>query len=237
MTPDTRHPTPDTSFLSLLQLCDTALPTGAFAFSNGLETYTQEGLIADAATLQAWLEAILHHSLHGSHLLAVALAYRAAATADWPQLARLDQRLTAMKHARELREASMKVGQQLLRLARAVWPGPAVEQLHTLWRQRTLAAHYAVVFGVLGWALELGERETVEAAGYTWLSSTISAALRLFAFGQLAGQQVLMSLLTHLPAIADAIREQGWDDLSSAAPAFDIRAMRHETLYSRLFQS
>lgn len=225
------------ALLALLQLCDTALPTGAFSCSNGLETYTQAGLIAEADTLQGWLDTVLRHSVHGGHLLPVALAHRAAAAADWPQLGRLDQQLTAMKHPRELREASMRVGQQLLRLARHIWPGPCIEYVETLWRQGTIAAHHAVVFGVLGWALELNEPVTVEAAGYTWLSSMTSAALRLFPLGQSAGQQVLTRLLTSLPGIAEAISQQGWDDLSSAAPGFDIRAMQHETLYSRLFQS
>jgi urease accessory protein len=65
----------------------------------------------------------------------------------------------------------------------------------------------------------------------------ISAALRLLPIGQLAGQQVLTALLSQLPAIADDITQQSWDDLSSAAPEYDIRAMQHEALYSRLFQS
>src|SRR5262245_42892320 len=95
--------------LALLQLCDTALPTGAYAFSNGLETYTQKGLIHDAATLQEWLEALLHHAVRGSHLLPVALAYRATRVGDWTQLERLDRHLTATKHAREPRESSLKV--------------------------------------------------------------------------------------------------------------------------------
>lgn len=227
----------ETALLTLLQLCDTALPTGSFSFSNGLETYTQEGRIADAVTFQAWLEAVLRYSVHGTHLLPVALAYRAAAVPDWSKLERLDQRLTALKHARETREASMRVGQRLLRLARDVWPGPTVEHLYALWRKGPIAAHHALVFGVLGWELELDERVTVEAAGYTWLSSMVSAALRLLPLGQVAGQQVLMTLLTSLPDIAGAISRQGWDDISSAAPGFDIRAMQHEMLYSRLFQS
>jgi urease accessory protein len=180
---------------------------------------------------------MLTHTVHGSHLLPVALAYRATAVADWLQVERLDRRLTAMKHARELREASQKVGQQLLRLARTVWPGPIVEHLHTLWQRGTIVAHHAVVWGGLGWALGLEERVIVEAAGYTWLSSMVSAALRLFPLGQTAGQQVLLSLLTSLPAVAEEVSRQGWDDLCSAAPGSDIRAMQHETLYSRLFQS
>jgi urease accessory protein len=226
-----------TALLGLLQLCDTALPIGAFAFSHGLETYTQEGRIADATTLQAWLEALLRHSVQGSHLLPVALAYRAAAAGDWARLRALDEQLTAMKHAREAREASTKVGQRLLGLARQLWPHPALEQVYTLWRQGGMRGHHALVFGVLGWRLALGERVTLEAAGYTWLSGMISAALRLFALGQSAGQRVLLALLASLPEIAEAIGQQGWDDLMSAAPGFDIRSMRHERLYSRLFQS
>ncbi|MGH8060239.1 MAG: urease accessory protein UreF [Candidatus Entotheonellia bacterium] len=240
--PDLSHAAPPlslspTAFLALLQLCDTALPIGAFSFSHSLETYAQEGLISDATTLQSWLEAILRHSVHGSHLLPVALAYRAAAAADWAQLQHLDERLTAMKHARELREASLKIGQRLLELARHLWPGSAIEELYIWRRQGALAGHHAVAFGVLGWTLELGERVTVEAAGYTWLGGMISAALRLLPLGQSAGQRVLLYLLTLLPGIADTISHQSWDDLTSAAPGLDIRAMRHERLYSRLFQS
>jgi len=224
-------------FLALLQLCDTALPTGAYAFSSGLETYTQQGLIPAVATLQEWLEAVLHHAVHGSHLLPVAIAYRATTAGDWAQLERLDQHLTAMKHARELREASVKTGQGLLRLAVQVWPGPAVERLHELYQQQRVAGHQALVLGVIGCQLGCEERTIIEAAGYQWLSSMISVALRLLTIGQLAGQQLLTALLPHLPVVADDIRQQGWDDLTNAAPEFDIRAMQHETLYSRLFQS
>ncbi len=226
-----------TAFLALLQLCDTALPIGAFAFSSGLETYTQKGLIADPVTLQSWLEAVLHHGVQGSHLLPVALAYRETTAAQWAQLERLDQQLTAMKHARELREMSLKIGQRLLRLAIQVWPGAAIEQLETLRQQGRIAGHHAVVFGLLGWQLGLAERVVVEAAGYQWLSGMIAAALRLLALGQSAGQRMLAALLPHLTTIADDIQQQGWDDVSSATPEFDIRAMQHETLYSRLFQS
>lgn len=224
-------------FMALLQLCDTALPIGAFAFSNALETYTQQGLITDASTLQEWLETLLPHGVSGGHLLPVALAHRAASPADWHQLVRLDQQLTAMKHARELREASVKTGQGLLRLARQVWPGALLEHLHALQQGGELAAHHALVLGVLGRVLGWDERLSVEAAGYQWLSGMVSAALRLLPLGQLAGQRLLATLLASLPPIAAAIRHQGWEDLSSAVPELDIRAMQHETLYSRLFQS
>ena len=223
--------------MALLQLCDTALPTGAFSFSGGLEAYTQQGLITDAVTLQGWLEAVLRHGVCGGHLLPVALAHRAVSAADWGQIERLDQRLTAMKHARELREASVKTGRGLLRLARQVWPGPNIERLDALRRQGRLAAHHALVWGVLGCELGWDERVSVEAAGYQWLSGMVSASLRLMPLGQVAAQRLLMTLVGSLPCVATHIRRQGWDDLSTAVPEYDVRAMQHEALYSRLFQS
>jgi urease accessory protein len=224
-------------FLALLQLCDSTLPIGAFAYSNGLETYTQQGLICDAMTLQTWLETVLQYAVQGGYLLPVALAHRATSTADWGQLERLDRQLTAMKHAREIRETSIRTGQGLLRLARHVWPGPAIDRLHAMQQQGKVAAHHALVLGVLGRELRWEERVVVEAAGYQWLSAMVSAALRLLPLGQLAGQRLLMTLLGSLPAMAADIQHQSWDDLSTAAPEFDVRAMQHETLYSRLFQS
>ena len=115
--------------------------------------------------------------------------------------------------------------------------GPAIDRLHAMQQQGKVAAHHALVLGVLGWELGWEERVVVEAAGYQWLSAMVSAALRLLPLGQLAGQRLLMTLLTSLPAMAADIQHQSWDDLSTAAPEFDVRAMQHETLYSRLFQS
>jgi urease accessory protein len=226
-----------TALLALLQLCDATLPIGAFAFSTGLETYTDRGLVADAASLRTWLESILHHNIQTGHLLPVALAYRATATQAWTHLEQLDQRLTAMKHAREIREASAKVGQGLLRLARHVWPGAAIERCHTLRLQGRMVGHHAVVLGLLGCEMGLSERVIVEVAGYQWLQGTVGAALRLLPLGQSAAQLVLAALLPQLPAMADDIAQQGWDELSTATPALDIYAMQHEVLYSRLFQS
>jgi urease accessory protein len=226
-----------TTLLALLQLCDATLPVGAFAFSNGLETYTDKGLVTDADSLRTWIEIVLHHNVQTGHLLPIALAYRATTAQEWTQLEQLDQRLTAMKHAREIREASAKVGQGLLRLARHVWPGAAVEHCHTLRQQGKMLGHHAVVLGLLGCDMGLTERVIVEAAGYQWLQGIVAAALRLLPLGQSTAQLLLGTLLRQLPAMADDVGQQGWDDLSTATPALDIYAMQHEVLYSRLFQS
>ncbi|UTA52349.1 hypothetical protein MSS93_15250 [Deinococcus radiodurans] len=47
--------------LRLLQLADSAFPTGAYAFSDGLETLTQRGEVRTADDLAAFLAGQLAH--------------------------------------------------------------------------------------------------------------------------------------------------------------------------------
>ena len=49
-----------TAFLSrMLQFGDSMFPIGAFAFSSGLESAIQEGVVTDAATLRAFARTAL----------------------------------------------------------------------------------------------------------------------------------------------------------------------------------
>ena len=48
------------ALLSLLQLASPALPVGAYSYSEGIETLVEWGAIADAQSLQHWLERELH---------------------------------------------------------------------------------------------------------------------------------------------------------------------------------
>jgi len=43
------------SSLRLLQLCSANLPTGAYAFSQGLETATEEGWVSNFDQAYEWL--------------------------------------------------------------------------------------------------------------------------------------------------------------------------------------
>ena len=45
--------------LQTLQLMDSFFPVGAFAYSDGLETAAAEGRVADAASLQEWMDHFL----------------------------------------------------------------------------------------------------------------------------------------------------------------------------------
>ncbi|BDP44271.1 hypothetical protein DAETH_42400 (plasmid) [Deinococcus aetherius] len=65
--------------LRLLQLADSAFPTGAYAFSDGLETLTQRGDVRTADDLRAFLCGQLVHGWGRQDAPACALAWNADA--------------------------------------------------------------------------------------------------------------------------------------------------------------
>src|SRR5512145_2937339 len=104
----------DLDLLRLLQLTDTAFPTGVFAHSFGLETYVTRGAVASAAALEAFVANSLLQAIAPSDGVACRLAMQAGP--DWEaMLQRLDHRLTAMKTVTEFRQASRSLGTRFLR--------------------------------------------------------------------------------------------------------------------------
>ena len=86
----------DQVLLRLLQLTDTAFPTGAFAHSFGLEAYVARRAVDSAAELEAFITNTLLHAITPSDGVACRAAVQAGA--DWEDIVqRLDHRLTAMK--------------------------------------------------------------------------------------------------------------------------------------------
>jgi urease accessory protein len=69
------------------------------------------------------------------------------------------------------------------------------------------------------------------------VANLISAAIRLVPLGQAAGLRAQAALEPAILATVAATRSAGLDDLGTACWAADIAAMRHETLYTRLFRT
>lgn len=63
--------------LNLLRLASPALPVGAYAYSQGLESAVELGWVRDEASLRAWLAGLLTQGLAWLDVPVLARLYRA----------------------------------------------------------------------------------------------------------------------------------------------------------------
>ena len=207
--------TTTTDLLRLLTFLSPAFPTGAFAYSHGLETAIDVGDITDAASLKAWLADVLRHGSGRSDLI---LLRHAHAGGDVAELAR------AAQPSRERHDEALGQG-RAFRLAARAWTDISDDLPH------------AVAVGTLSGHLGIDAEATAAAWLHAFAANLISAAVRLVPLGQSDGLRVLAALEPEIVAIAAGTREAGLDEVGGACFRSDIAAMRHETLHTRLFRS
>ena len=227
----------DPALLPLLHLADTAFPTGGYAHSFGLETYRQDGRVADAESLAAFLAMHLEGAAGPTDATAAVAARRAFIADDLAACAELDATLEAMKPVRELRETSRQMGRQTLRVAGALTAHPALGGYLAGVDAGQRPGHHAVAFGLAAGALGVGVEAAATGYLYSATSLLIGAALRLMRLGQLEGQRVLWRLHPLIARVAAEAVARDPGELWGWAPGLELAGIAHAELDARLFRS
>ncbi|WP_209424531.1 urease accessory UreF family protein [Pararhodobacter sp. SW119] len=214
---------PLTPLLALTQWLSPAFPTGAFAYSHGLEQVVADGTVHDPATLQDWLRGIL---LHGAGRQDGALLIRALAPAT--SLDALDA-LDAMARA---------LAPSAERLAETVELGTAFARSVAATTGRAMPPR-ALPVAVGEAARPLGLPAAQVAALYlqAFAGNLVTIATRHVPLGQSAGQRVLAQLLPPIQSLAQDLSSTEAPEISASALAADLAAMTHETKDVRLFRT
>jgi len=222
------------ALLGLLQLTDSALPTGAFSHSLGLETYLQDGRVADEAGFAAWTEVFVEQQLTFTDALAVRLVYAAERFAD---VAALDDLVTAQALPEQVREAGRTMGRRLLRIGAPAYPSPWALRYHDGVEAGTLQAHQAVAWGVLARGIGVPVEEAVTAHVYASVIALTQNAVRAIPLGQDAGQRVIRGAQEWVLRAVEVSRGLEVEDLGAIAPGLEIAQMRHARQRARIFMS
>jgi urease accessory protein len=160
---------------------------------------------------------------------------RAAGDRDLDQIGAIDQRLHAAKLVKEQRQASVRLGRQLLALAGDVFSDEISAAYLRRVRDAGLPGHQAVASGLLKAALNIPPREAVLAELYSFAASCAGAALRMAVVDHRQVQRTLLLLQPAIEAVADeALRRELWE-IGGSAPFAEIMAMQHEVAEMRLF--
>lgn len=220
-----------TSQLALQQLTDSALPTGAFAHSLGFESYIERGLVCDETTFSAWLHAFIAQQLTYSDGVAIRFLYEGV------EVGLLDGVLSGQLLAREVREASLKMGGRLLEIGGKVFPSAELEGYRELVRGGGASGHQPLAFGVIARSLEVPFEEAVSAYLFATVTSLTQNAVRAIPLGQNAGQRVLRDAHDAVATAINVVAQLCWDDFGAVSPGLEISQMRHERQRARMFMS
>lgn len=222
----------DSVLLSLLQLASSALPVGAYSYSEGLETLVEQGKITDETSLGGWLGDGLRFGsirLDGAVLIR---GWNAMEQHDRQTLRYWNFWLLATRETEELRQQTVQMGRSLGLLLQTLEPdlAPVLQELGPEWS-------YPLVFAIAAHHWQISPADALLAYLQTWVSNLIAAGVKLIPLGQTTGQKLLFELHPHIRAIADKILALEDDNLYSCNWGFALSCMAHETQYTRLFRS
>lgn len=207
--------------------------------SGSLEQWLQNYIIDSLAPMEgtgvawAWSESMACVNTNSS---AKGSADKAAVMQN---LEELDGRLTVARLARESREGGVKVAKRYLKILMELYPECGLDWYQERIQSGRCFGHAAVVHGWICAYLGYSCETTVLTYFYTSVNGLVQVALRGMSLGQTEAQQVLRSLL---PIISEQVEyitanQSLPPHLFTSAVHQEIAAMRHESLYSRLFMS
>ncbi|OOF60515.1 urease accessory protein UreF [Rodentibacter sp. Ppn85] len=222
---------------ALLHLVDPTLPIGGFNHSNGLETFVQQRIVENKATLENYLQTQLLQNWIYNDGAYLSLSFDAMESYNFDCLCELDRELSATKVARESREGSFKLGVRLLKIFIRYENHPVLTAYHQAITEKRVQGYFPIVFAMIAQAMGLTKADTLYAFYYNAAVGVITNGVKLIPLSQMDGQDILFGLRQPLQQAVELSLNPDLDWLGAATLANDIRAMQHEQLYTRLYMS
>jgi urease accessory protein len=203
----------------VLQLADSAFPTGGFAHSAGLEAHVQRG---ELASVERFCREHLEQTARGS------LPMVGAVHAEPARLAEVDAFARATLWSHVAARASKNQGRALLDIAHRSFGVAKVAGIE---------GHLAPVFGYVTRMLGVDRDEALATYLHLALRGVLSAAVRLGCVGPSEAQALHRHLHPALDAALASARALTLADVAQTSPLIELIGATHDRLYSRLFQS
>ena len=224
------------NFLLLMQLTDSNFPSGAFSHSFGLETFVQQEAIKQVDDFQAFLEGYITQ-LQFTDGLSARLVYDYLEQGKWDDILRVDHILYCSAGATESRLGAQRIGQQMLRLYRALYPNTLLERYAAEIAEKKAYGHSSICQAILLKHLQFDRDIAIQTILYTACTSIIQNAVRGIPLGQTDGQRMFQLAVQKCYEAAMNVLELKEQHLGSTSPLLEIKQMQHEQLHVRLFMS
>lgn len=224
----------DLALLGLMQLISPALPIGAFAWSQGLESAFELGWVNNEQELGAWLSGVLADGLTRCELPVLARLQTCWANADSAGIAYWNEWIHANRETAELSDEDIRLGLALVRLLDSLGLQPQSEQGHA---NLPSEPGYVTVFAWTAHQRQVPTRQTLIGFAWAWLENQLAAACKALPLGHTAAQRLNEQLRPQLVAAVDTALTLSDEQLGPIMPSLALGSAQHETQYSRLFRS
>lgn len=214
----------------VLQLADSSLPTGGFAYSHGIETLINAGKVTDLDTLE---KALISQAVAIGQVELIGLWI--IACADDPQaiFIKVCHYLMTFLWAEEVRQSSSLLGRRLLDIAecftKEIIYKPKIEEVNFILS--------GPVAGLIAKPLGLNPLQMAQSFLFTHVLQSASAATRLLSFDSLAVNEIVWRLSDLMREIVKISSNKTLEEISPMNFELEIAQMRHRYESLRLFRS
>lgn len=220
----------------LLQFSDSTMPVGSFAFSNGLESAIQTGIVNKPDDLLKFVEVLLRQAAY-MDCVAALHTHRAILKNDFDAVLAADNDLWDCRIGEEQHMMLARMGKKLAELALRFDDFPFLKK----WLAAIKAGETPGCFPV-GQAIALAqlgatEKQVFAVHQYSIASMVLSAAVRLMRIDHLDTQTILYKSQRSLDQDYESICNLELDEMSNFAPVFDVLVAHHLKAHVRLFMN
>ena len=206
--------------LLLLNWMSPAFPTGAFAYSHGLEWAIDQRAVTTGAELKNWIADLLTRGSGWNDSVLFARCWEDDA-------GELNALSLALATSRERHLETSQIG-RAFRIAAGVFAAPVLDDEEIA---------YPIAAGTACAAMGIDKGQALLAWLQGFAATLTSVAVRLVPIGQTAGLEVLRDLAPVIARTAERAGIATLDDLGTITIGADIAAMKHETQHSRVFRT
>lgn len=221
-------------FARLLHLVDSAIPTGSFAYSYGLESSITFGLVNTPFALRNYLYSYLQQA--GSAELPF-MNSTFQFTEKSPNFQAVAEEYDAQLLVPSLYKASAVQGRNWLKLLATFYPEARLETITQWFAAQNIPPHFTLVFTLALQRAGFALAELQAMYLHVLLRDQLSAAIRLGFLGPLEGHQLQHDFYAVFEHILAAQAGKRYDEVARSSFLLDAAQVLHEDIYSKLFQN
>jgi len=216
----------------LLHILSPALPTGAYSYSQGIETAAELGWLTTEERFYSWLLEQINGVLAYQELPLLARMYHACVNEDSDSFSAWAQTTLAYRDTMELRNEENYRAAAFIRIIKSL-PDKALRDIP----EPTIAITPLAGIAWVAVKLDIPLQDLLLAFAHSWLEASIANGVKLIPLGQSQGQSLLYRLTPFYGEALVLSQTLNDEDIGYSAVAVSLASCQHETQHTRIYRS